>query len=330
MGPARRKGIEQFAGRPALPADSLSARERGFCVGTEIFADSVPGPRDSSEVAVDGQAGFVGLERSTVLLSILMAVFNEERTVAAAVEEVLAINYPCDIELIVVDDGSTDGTPELLALISDPRVVVHQHESNRGKGAALISAATLATGSHVVPFDADLEYAAEDIARMLSPVLSGRCNVVYGTRLFGFNTVYPSYWFAIGNKLLTRIANIVYDAYLGDLHTCLKLMPTELLRHMKLREVGFGLDTEITAWLLRAGIRPFEVPVRYFGRSRSQGKKITWRDAIRCVRILLRVKFTRSFALRAETELGLCTRDAEDDPSNLLMQQIDDDYAPAV
>lgn len=226
-------------------------------------------------------------------LSIIMAAYNEERSIARAVEGVLACDYPCLIELIIVDDGSTDRTPEFLADITDARVVVHRHEVNRGKGAALLSAAALAQGTYILPFDADLEYAPEDIAKLLEPVLRGRSAVVYGSRLFGFNTVYPSFGFALANRILTRFANILYNACLSDLHTCLKLMPTELLRSMPLRESGFGLDSEITASLLRAGVRPFEVPVSYVGRSKAQGKKINWRDGLECVWILLRVRLRR-------------------------------------
>jgi dolichol-phosphate hexosyltransferase len=226
-------------------------------------------------------------------LSIIMAAFNEERTIAQAVQEILAIDFPCNIELIVVNDGSTDRTRDLLAEVSDPRVTVLHHEQNRGKGAALRSAVEMAACSYVLPFDADLEYAAEDVARMLEPVVKGRCKVVYGARLFGYNTVYRSYRYAMGNKMLTRLANVLFDACLSDLHTCLKLIPTDLMRGFALTESGFGLDTEITASLLRIGVRPFEVPVSYFGRSHAEGKKITWRDAVACVWILLRIRVAR-------------------------------------
>jgi dolichol-phosphate hexosyltransferase len=234
-------------------------------------------------------------------LSIIMAAFNEERTIAQAIQEILAIEFPCDIELIVVNDGSTDKTPELLAEVRDPRVTVHHHDQNRGKGAALRSAAAIASGTYVLPFDADLEYAAEDVARMLDPIVKGRCKVVYGVRLFGYNTVYRSYRYAMGNKMLTRIANVLFDACLSDLHTCLKLIPADLLRSIKLKESGFGLDTEITASLLRLGVRPFEIPVSYFGRSHAEGKKITWRDAVACVGILLRIRLARRPSLVATT-----------------------------
>jgi glycosyltransferase involved in cell wall biosynthesis len=223
-------------------------------------------------------------------LSIVMAVYNEAETIAQAVDEVLCVDYPCDVELIVVDDGSTDTTPGLLAQIDDPRVTVLCHPVNRGKGAAVLTAAAVATGTHILPFDADLEYLPDDILRLLEPVLRGCCSVVYGVRLFGCNTVYRSYLYAVGNKAFTRTANILFGAYLSDLHTCLKLIPADLLRRLELREVGFGLDTEISASLLRCGIRPFEVPVSYFSRSHEQGKKINWRDAVACLWILLRVR----------------------------------------
>jgi dolichol-phosphate hexosyltransferase len=223
-------------------------------------------------------------------LSILMAAYNEESTIAQAIDDVLKADCPCDIELIVVDDGSTDATPTLLEQVDDPRVMVHRHQANQGKGAALLAAASFATGTYVLPFDADLEYAAEDISRVLDPIVKGRCQVVYGVRLFGCNTVYQTYLYAAGNRLLTRLANILFNAHLTDLHTCLKLMPLVLLRSMDLREKGFGLDSEITARLLRRGIRPFEVPVTYYGRSHAEGKKIMWHDAIACAWILLRVR----------------------------------------
>lgn len=223
-------------------------------------------------------------------LSIIMAAYNEAETIRQAIEEVLAVDYPCDVELLVIDDGSTDETPDLLAGIEDPRVIQLRHPTNRGKGAAVLSAAEAATGTHIMPFDADLEYMPEDILRLLTPVLRGRCNVVYGVRLFGCNTVYRSYVYAAGNRIFTRIANVLFGACLSDLHTCLKLIPIDVLRRLELRETGFGLDTEISASLLRCGIRPFEVPVSYFSRSHDQGKKINWRDAFACMRILLRVR----------------------------------------
>lgn len=231
--------------------------------------------------------------RARPKLSILMCAYNEQDTIVQAIQAILDTKYPCDIELIVVDDGSTDATPMLITQLSDPRVILHRHPHNLGKGSALLSAASLATGTYVLPFDADLEYDPEDIPRLLAPVLRGRAEIVYGVRLFGCNTVYQSYRYAVGNRLLTRIANVLFNAYISDLHTCLKLMPRMMFNSLNLGEKGFGLDTELTALLLKKGVRPFEVSVSYYARSQAQGKKITWRDAIACLLILFRVRMSK-------------------------------------
>ena len=222
-------------------------------------------------------------------VSILMCAFNEQQTISQAVRDVLTVEYPCEIELIVVDDGSVDATADLVARIEDPRLILHKHARNRGKGAALRTAASLASGSHILPFDADLEYVPKDIPRLIEPVLTGRFEVVYGVRLFGYNTVYQSFRYAVGNKVLTTMTNILFDSYLSDLHTCLKLMPLETFKSLRLRQNGFGLDTEVTAALLRLGFRPFEVPVSYYSRSHAQGKKIDWRRCCTLRRILFTV-----------------------------------------
>jgi glycosyltransferase involved in cell wall biosynthesis len=232
--------------------------------------------------------------RSDVKLSILMPAYNERATIGPAVEAVLDTEFPCDVELIVVDDGSQDGTADIADRVADERTIVHRHPGNRGKGAALATAAELASGSHIVPFDADLEYEPEDVARMLEPVLQARSEVVYGTRLFGSNTRYQSLRHAIGNRALTAAANVMFDAYIRDLHTCLKLMPLRLFRELELEETRFGLDTEVTAGLLKRGIRPFEVPVSYHSRSPEHGKKLTWRDGVECLRVLARVRMRPS------------------------------------
>ena len=167
---------------------------------------------------------------ASVRLSIIMPAYNEERTIAAAAAAVLATEYPCPIELIVVNDGSRDGTLGALAAVDDDRMTIVSPPRNFGKGAALFTGAAHATGTHLVPFDADMEYDPEDLPAMLAPVIKGRCEVVYGTRLFGQNTVYQSYHYAMGNKLTTLAANVLFNSYVSDLHTCLKLVPVELFR----------------------------------------------------------------------------------------------------
>jgi glycosyltransferase involved in cell wall biosynthesis len=241
-----------------------------------------------------------------VMLSIIMPAYNEGRTIARAIEQVLDVPYPCPIELIVVDDGSRDDTADILDSILDPRVVIHRHATNRGKGAALLSGIDLARGTHVVPFDADLEYAPQDLLPLLRPVLNGRADVVYGSRLFGSNTVYQSYRYAMGNKVTTFVANVLFDSYISDLHTCLKLVPVELLRGLTLSEQGFGLDTEITARLLKAGHRPFEVPVSYHSRTHAEGKHLNWRDGVVCMSILFKVRSQRKVS---NIDVGLAESD---------------------
>ena len=247
-----------------------------------------------------------------VMLSIIMPAYNEGRTIARAIDQVLDVPYPCPIELIVVDDGSRDDTAEILDSIRDPRLVVRHHASNHGKGAALLSGIAAAQGTHIVPFDADLEYTPGDLLPLLEPVINGRADIVYGSRLFGSNTVYQSYRYAMGNKMTTLVANVLFDSYISDLHTCLKLVPAEVLRHLALSEQGFGLDTEITARLLKAGHRPFEVPVSYHSRTHAQGKHLNWRDGVACLGILFRVRSQKArpsrvpaLALQVERPLDL-------------------------
>ncbi len=144
------------------------------------------------------------------------------------VKRVLDVPYPCDVELVIVDDGSSDGTAALLAAIDDPRVSVHTHPVNRGKGAAIRTAAAAATGTHVVMCDADLEYSPEDLPALLRPVLDGEAEVVYGTRSFSSHTAF-SFWFVLGNKGVTFFANALFDSWISDLETCFKLMPLDAL-----------------------------------------------------------------------------------------------------
>jgi len=223
-------------------------------------------------------------------LTIVMPVFNEERTVGRVLDTLLAQPIPGDVEIIVVDDGSTDRTKEILEATCDNRHVLVRHETNRGKGAAVRTGIALASGTHVLVFDADSEYDPADIPALVAPIVSGRADVVYGIRVRGAGAVFPSYINVLGNRLMTAAANLIYGAAISDLHTCLKLVPLPILRLMELEEEGFGLDTEISAELLRRGLRPFEIPVSYVGRSRAEGKKIGLADAFRCLELLVKVR----------------------------------------
>ena len=224
-------------------------------------------------------------------LSVAMAAHNEVRTVGEAISSVLTLDVPFEIELIVVDDGSTDGTSDVIrSFRHDPRLVTLTHPECRGKGAALLSAAGVATGSHLLVFDADLEYSADDIASLVEPVLEGTASVVYGARVPGMRTAFHSFRYALGSKVTTVLANVIFDSWLTDIHTCLKLMPLRLFRELSLSEAGFGLDTEITAEMLRRGIRPYEVPCSYRGRSVAAGKQLSPRDGLSCVKVLAQVR----------------------------------------
>jgi glycosyltransferase involved in cell wall biosynthesis len=227
-----------------------------------------------------------------VKLSVLMPVFNEAETLNYAVKRVLDVTYPCDMELVLVDDGSTDGSGELMGRLEDPRITKGAHPGNRGKGAALKTAASLATGDYVIICDADLEYTPSDIPDLLAPVIAGDAQVVFGTRTFGSHTAY-SFWYVLGNKAVTMAANVLYNSWLSDLETCFKLMPLPLYRSLDLRQQGFGVEAEITAKLLRAGIRPYEVPINYKARGREEGKKLTWRDGVQALWILLQLRLAK-------------------------------------
>ena len=221
-------------------------------------------------------------------LSILMPVYNEYATLAAAVKEVLEVNYPCSFELLIVDDGSTDGTRDLYpSLTDDPRVVVKLHERNQGKGGAIRTAAREATGDYMIICDADLEYSPAQIPSLLAPVIAGDATVVYGTRTFGSHNAY-SYVYVLGNKGVTTTANVLFNCYISDLETCFKLIPTELYRDLKVKSAGFGMEAEITGKLLRRGVRPYEVPISYKARTREQGKKLTMWDGVEALGILVR------------------------------------------
>jgi glycosyltransferase involved in cell wall biosynthesis len=227
-----------------------------------------------------------------VKLSILVPMYNEAKTAERTVKRVLDVSFPCQVEVLIVDDASTDGTAEIIDRLHDERLIKLRHPANRGKGAAIRTAAAAATGDFMVPLDADLEYQPEEILKLLEPVLSGEADVVFGSRTFGSHSAY-SFWYVLGNKALTTFANVLFNAYIADLETCFKLMPLDLLRSLNITSEGFGMEAEITGKLLARRIRPFEVPITYRARSREEGKKITWRDGVQAVWILTRIRLAR-------------------------------------
>jgi glycosyltransferase involved in cell wall biosynthesis len=222
-----------------------------------------------------------------VKLSILMPVYNEEARLGEALKQALAVDYPCEIELVVVNDGSKDRTAEILDSCDDPRLRPFHHAKNAGKGAAIRTAVDSATGDYMVILDADLEYDPKDIPKLLGPVLDGRAKIVYGNRSFGGHAAF-SFWYVMGNKGVTLFANILFNSYIGDLETCFKLMPLDLYRSLNVKSKGFGMEAEVTGKLLRRKNRPYEVPISYTARTREEGKKITAMDGIEALLILMR------------------------------------------
>jgi glycosyltransferase involved in cell wall biosynthesis len=226
------------------------------------------------------------------MLSILMPVYNERERVERAIAEVLATELPSDIELIVVDDGSTDGTRDILRSGDwDDRVRLLEHEVNQGKGAAIQTALREARGEYSAIFDADLEYDPADLGLLMPALLDGRANACFGVRAFDGYTSH-SFLFVLGNKGVTLACNVLFNVYLHDIMTCHKMIRTEVFRSLPLRSAGFAIEPEITARLVQKGERIFEVPVHYRARATEEGKKLTALDGFRVVGTLLRCRFT--------------------------------------
>jgi dolichol-phosphate hexosyltransferase len=223
-------------------------------------------------------------------VTIVMPVFNERLRLERAVEAVLAAGVSENLELLIVDDGSTDGTRDILRDREWPSEVrVIYHERNGGKGAALRTALAEARGTYTTIMDADLEYEPSDIPALLSPLRSGDAEAVFGTRAFQSHSAY-SFWYVIGNRAVTFAANLLYNSWVSDMMTGQKAMSTELFRSLELREGGFAIEAEITARLLRRGVRIYDVPIGYTARSREEGKKLTALDGFRVLRTLLRCR----------------------------------------
>ena len=224
------------------------------------------------------------------LLSVVMPVFNEQQTVAEMVRRVLAV--PLRVELIVVDDGSTDGSRERLeALASELEFRLVLQPRNRGKGAALRRGFEEVTGDLVVIQDADLEYSPEEFPALVSLICEGRADVVYGSRFLGRHRVFL-FTHYLGNRLLSLVTNVMYNTMLTDMETCYKVMRVEVLRSMRLRSNGFGIEPELTAKIFKRGYRVYEVPITYDGRGYDEGKKIGWRDGVVALWTLVRYRFS--------------------------------------
>ena len=233
-----------------------------------------------------------GTGRGT-LLSVIVPVYNEAKTIREILAQVRAVDLGPDVrrELIVVDDFSGDGTPAVLEEESrHPDTFVIRHEQNRGKGAAVRTGIAAAQGDILLIQDADLEYDPRDYPALLRPILEGRAKAVYGSRFLGEHKA-MYFWHTVGNKSLTLITNILFDTTLTDMETCYKVFTADVARSFKLRSDRWGIDPEITAKILKRGHRIYEVPVAYNGREFWEGKKISWRDGFRVLGALLRYRF---------------------------------------
>jgi glycosyltransferase involved in cell wall biosynthesis len=206
---------------------------------------------------------------------------------------VLGTELPTDFELVVVDDGSTDGSGEILRNVGswDGRVRLLDHPHNRGKGAAVQTALGHARGDYAAIFDADLEYEPADLAKLMPPLLDGRVNACFGVRAFDGYTSH-SFLYVLGNKGVTFAANVLFNVYLRDIMTCQKMIRTELFRSLSLRSAGFAIEPEIAARLVQRGERIFEVPVQYHARTTAEGKKLRALDGFRVLATLLRCRFS--------------------------------------
>ena len=224
------------------------------------------------------------------LLSVVMPAFNEKETIEEIIRRVIAV--PVRTQLIVVDDGSTDGTREILARLQpELGFTLLLQPCNMGKGAALRRGFETVQGDLVVIQDADLEYSPEEFPALIELICQGRADVVYGSRFLGRHRAFLFSHY-VGNRALTLITNILYNTMLSDMETCYKVMRVEVLRSMTLRSDGFGIEPELTAKIFKRGYRVYEVPITYDGRGYEDGKKIGWRDGVVALWVLLRYRFS--------------------------------------
>jgi glycosyltransferase involved in cell wall biosynthesis len=224
-------------------------------------------------------------------VSVVIPVYNEQSTIREIIERVQAV--PVDKEIIVVDDYSTDGTPdELKKLEAEGAIRLYRHEVNKGKGAACRTGISKIEGDVVIIQDADLEYDPADYPILLAPIEKGRSKVVYGSRFLGAHKA-MYFWHSVGNKMLTLVANVLYNTTLTDMETCYKVFTADIARKLTLKSNRWGFDPEITAKILKMGHRIYEVPISYTGREFDEGKKISWKDGFTIVWVLVKYRFLK-------------------------------------
>jgi glycosyltransferase involved in cell wall biosynthesis len=233
-------------------------------------------------------------QRTYHSLTVIMPVFNERATVAEVIRRMRAVELPVTLQIIAVDDGSSDGSDKVLGAIEDSTVRVLHHQRNEGKGAAVRTALVEARGDLVLIQDADLEYDPNDWPKLLDPILRGKARVVYGSRFTGERkNMLPLHW--VGNRLLSLVTNVLYSSTLSDMETCYKLFDSQILEGLRIVSNRFEFEPEITAKVLRRGHRIYEVPISYAGREQGEGKKITWRDGFGAFTALIKYRFTREY-----------------------------------
>jgi glycosyltransferase involved in cell wall biosynthesis len=228
-----------------------------------------------------------------VRVSFLVPAYNEAKTVADVLERVWALDL--DKQLVIVDDGSTDATGEVVERWRKGRdgIVLLRQEENRGKGAAIRTAIPHADGDIAVIQDADMEYDPADVPELIDPILRGSADVVFGSRLSGGRPQRAYlFWHLVGNRFLSLLTNVLYNTTLSDMETGYKAFRMEVLRSLDLREDDFAIEPEITAKVCKRKLRIYELPIAYYGRTYAEGKKITWKDGVKAVRVLLRVRLS--------------------------------------
>ena len=229
------------------------------------------------------------MESQATTISVVIPAFNEAATISPVIERVLRCGF--EVEVIVVDDASTDGTRDILSRLSDPRVKCFYHASNRGKGAALRLGFAATSNPYVFVQDADLEYDPRDYAAMIAPMLDGRADMVYGSRFLGGPHRVMFFWHFVANRAVTLLSDMISDLNLTDMETGMKAFVREKLMKLKLSANRFTFEPEITAKAARARWRIYEVPVSYSGRTYEEGKKIGLRDAFAAVAAILYYRF---------------------------------------